>query len=156
MTQEDVGEYQHAIKSRAKMLSGRYNMPYEDLVQEGLETVVKVCSKHKDVNKKYLFKAINNWFSYIERKANQNRKLFSTISLDDLIETPSDRSEIEIEAIEHRIDLERVGSKLPEVPQLICELIIHGCTLPEIAEALNMSYEGVSKHVRTIKRCLND
>jgi RNA polymerase sigma factor (sigma-70 family) len=156
MIQPRLEQFEDAIASRARMLSHRYGIPYEDLYQEGLATVISVTKKNKDFHDKTLFKAINNWFSYIERKARNHSRIISSYPVDDLAEMEDDRAFNKFEAVERRIDLERLCAKMNPTCELVGLLILKGLCTRDISKAIGITYSAVSHHVKHLERMMNE
>lgn len=148
-------QVEEGINSRCKMLSINFNIPYEDLYQEGMLTVLEVTGKNKKASLERIMKAINNKYSNIMRKAINHKAVFSPTDFETIEEVyMSDPWEKE----DRRIMIKKIGDKLlkEKDPYLytVFSMSKSGYSIPEIAKCLDLSNRDVAIYRDKIKQIM--
>lgn len=147
-----------SISSRSEMLSRRYYfLEKEDLLQEGY--ILLLDLEKKDLTNLQKHKAINNYFSNLERHAQHHQRIeqnSSSFLVDPDISHNDDSSE---EILERNEITRALLDKLTQQEIVVVEWLSQGLTLNQIASILRVSRNRTRQlinHIINVRKEINN
>jgi len=147
-----------SISSRADVLSRRYYfLEKEDLIQEGYILLFELAKKDLTILQKH--KAINNYFSNVERHAQYQQRIEQNSS-SFLVEPDTAYKDDSVEEILERNEITRtLLDKLTRQEVVVVEWLSRGWNLDQIATTLGVSRNRTRElinHIIQIRKEIED